>query len=327
MKHLHLKKIFQHCVSYALVASQTSCITDQAQSKQELDINFERQYLDIYVEELCSVFESYIDVTDTSISCIDHCETQETTDRLTSCQYVKNEQGLVQVLCTREGSCAIPGRWTRFAGPKPNVIHQSVQQEIIRRMTCEGVAVKAFERLALELKAYDAPLFLMDAIDTAIQDEKRHFQLFQDLAGSLGITQISVDFEIDRYAVRTLLEIGIENAIEGCVGESFAALENLYQSECAQEMKIRVLHQQIVEDEIAHAELSWAIHDWILKQLPAHEQMILKDQLRLAVDQQVYAKQPVLSEEMRRYLGLTDARIYGILVDQLNGLLWQKQLA
>ncbi len=73
MKHLHLKKIFQHCVSYALVASQTSCITDQAQSTQELDINFERQYLDIYVEELCSVFESYIDVTDTSISCIDHC--------------------------------------------------------------------------------------------------------------------------------------------------------------------------------------------------------------------------------------------------------------
>lgn len=287
-KALPLKKVFYQCLSYAIALSNSACITDSTESSKDLpdinfeqqlpDINFEQQYVDAHVfDELCSEFRQYIDISNTSVSCLEHCQMQDNGDRLLSCQYEKGDQGMIQVRCDREGACAVPGRWTSIVGPKPLALAYSIQEEMKRRVKCEAVAVIAFERLAFELKAYQAPTALLAKIQVAIEDEKRHTSTFTStcLAQNWEIKEDITHIEVSHYPVRSLLEIAIENAIEGCVGESFAALENLYQSYFAKNPTIKALHQSIVFDEIAHAELSWQIHDWINQQLPIHEQELL----------------------------------------------------
>lgn len=330
-KAVPFKKVFYQCLSYAIALSNSACITDSSQSSKDLpDINFEQQYVDTYVfDEVCSEFREYIDISNTNISCIEHCQMQDTGERLLSCQYEKGDAGMIQVRCNREGSCAIPGRWTSIAGPKPLALAYSIQEEMKRRVKCEAVAVIAFERLAFELKAYQAPIELLAKIQVAIEDEKRHTSNFSSvcLAQNWEIEEDITHIQVSQYPVRSLLELAIENAIEGCVGESFAALENLYQSHFAKNQTIKALHQSIVFDEIAHAELSWQIHDWINQQLPIHEKVLLQEALVQAISGKISINPNChLPEETKQYLGLPDHHTAKILYNQLNEQLWQKRI-
>jgi len=59
--------------------------------------------------------------------------------------------------------------------------------------------------------------------------------------------------------VRSLYEI----AVEGCVRETFGALEATFQAKNANDPQIRRVMRRIAEDETRHAALAWRVAAWI----------------------------------------------------------------
>ena len=74
---------------------------------------------------------------------------------------------------------------------------------------------------------------------------------------------------------RGAFEIALENAIEGCVRETYGALLAHHQAQAAQDPQVRAAMQHIAEDETRHAELSWRIARRLEPRLSKAEQQAL----------------------------------------------------
>ena len=55
----------------------------------------------------------------------------------------------------------------------------------------------------------------------------------------------------------------MENAVEGCVHEAFAAAVALRQAARAEDPAVRDAMRAIASDEVAHAQLAWDVAAWI----------------------------------------------------------------
>jgi rubrerythrin len=71
--------------------------------------------------------------------------------------------------------------------------------------------------------------------------------------------------------VRDLFEVALENAVEGCVRETFGALTATYQADRATDPKIARLMRGIAKDETRHAALAWEIASWVADRLSPEE--------------------------------------------------------
>ena len=79
--------------------------------------------------------------------------------------------------------------------------------------------------------------------------------------------------------IRSLEEIAYENAVEGCVRETYAPLVAHWQALHSVSPEIRAVMSRIAEEESGHAALSWEVDSWMTPQLtPA--QRAKKDQLQ-----------------------------------------------
>ena len=96
------------------------------------------------------------------------------------------------------------------------------------RAAClEAAAVDAFRWLRDELVA-QAPKRLVRAASRAIRDEMRHVRVTSALARRFGEEAITPPAPPPRV-VRPLLRLALDNAVEGCVRETYSALECLWQ--------------------------------------------------------------------------------------------------
>jgi hypothetical protein len=68
--------------------------------------------------------------------------------------------------------------------------------------------------------------------------------------------------------VRDLESIARENAVEGCVGETFGAAVAAWQAASSADAEIASAMRAIAPDELRHAALGWAVHAWIQRRLP-----------------------------------------------------------
>jgi hypothetical protein len=68
-----------------------------------------------------------------------------------------------------------------------------------------------------------------------------------------------------------LVELLEDNAVAGCVGETFAALLATWQATHAADPRVRRTMQRIALDETRHAALAWEIFHWGAPRLAAHE--------------------------------------------------------
>ncbi|MBZ5712785.1 hypothetical protein [Nannocystis pusilla] len=66
---------------------------------------------------------------------------------------------------------------------------------------------------------------------------------------------------------RDLRAIAVENAVEGCVLETWAALVAAHQACAAEDLELRVEFAAIAGDEARHAELAWRLDTWLSGQL------------------------------------------------------------
>jgi hypothetical protein len=143
----------------------------------------------------------------------------------------------------------------------------------------ERASVEAFVQLRARLVSFGAPARLARGALRAAVDERRHARMTARLARRFGT-------EVD--AVRpsaeltlTFEDFALENAVEGCVRETFGALVSMHQRERAHDRGIARAMGRVAEDETRHAELAWAIHRWAAPQLaPAARRRIRRAQER-----------------------------------------------
>ena len=133
----------------------------------------------------------------------------------------------------------------------------TVHGYLVRALHHEAESVRAFERLARELAAYAAPDELIRATEQAARDERDH------AARCAQLTGVPLAIACDDLPVRSLIDIAIDNAREGCIGESYSALVNVVQAQHATDARLRDHFAAIAADELTHAALAHAIAEWL----------------------------------------------------------------
>ncbi|OQX01317.1 MAG: hypothetical protein BWK73_46465 [Thiothrix lacustris] len=189
----------------------------------------------------------------------------------------------------------------------------------------ETAAITAFRYLVRELTAYQAPVALIRLAQAAIEEETRHAQMAGLLSQACD-TAVPV-VEVADFQLRSLFDIALENAIEGCVNETFAAACGLWQEQHAESEVFRQVIGHIAEEEVGHAALSWSIHEWAIPQLTLAQQAHIRQAQAEAVET---LAQKFLREEtplVRRAVGLPQQADAAHLFQQLRTQLWDERIA
>ncbi|WP_394849134.1 ferritin-like domain-containing protein [Pendulispora brunnea] len=139
----------------------------------------------------------------------------------------------------------------------------------------EAASVPAFLRLAEELAHHGAPADLVLHACDAARDEIRHTAMMTSLARRFGAEPSTP--VVPPRPVRSLFDIALENAVEGCVHETHAALYATHQARHAADRRIRKVMKRIAEDETRHGALAWSVAAWI--------ESLLSDEERARIDQ------------------------------------------
>eukprot|EP00316_Scyphosphaera_apsteinii_P016026 CAMPEP_0119319988 /NCGR_PEP_ID=MMETSP1333-20130426/51082_1 /TAXON_ID=418940 /ORGANISM="Scyphosphaera apsteinii, Strain RCC1455" /LENGTH=382 /DNA_ID=CAMNT_0007326571 /DNA_START=23 /DNA_END=1171 /DNA_ORIENTATION=+ len=137
--------------------------------------------------------------------------------------------------------------------------------------SAEWASVASFSKHSLELLALGAPAHLLTKVHTAAIDEVRHAELTYALASSYLGVNVGPD-KLDNSVAsstlmiqRTLAEVTVATAREGCVTETMSAVEaRLALAVCAAPEVCQAL-AVISEDEKRHAALAWREVDWALQ--------------------------------------------------------------
>ena len=111
----------------------------------------------------------------------------------------------------------------------------------------EGASIAAFRTLRAELVAHGAPRELISAATRSAKDEVRHTRATARLARRFGGTPKRA--VVRRGPVRSLEQMAIENAAEGCVRETFGALVAEWQAAHAEDAGVRREMASIAADE------------------------------------------------------------------------------
>lgn len=145
----------------------------------------------------------------------------------------------------------------------------------------EAASVTAFRVLRDELREAGAPKALLRAAARAARDEIRHTRATGALARRFGSRPQPAT--IGRTARRSLEAIALENAIEGCVRETYGALLATRQAQLARDPVVRAVMVRIARDETRHASLSWRVGRWLETRLdPAARRNVQRAKQRAA---------------------------------------------
>lgn len=186
----------------------------------------------------------------------------------------------------------------------------------------EAASVVAFERLAAELSSHGAPSELIAQALAARADEVKHAERVGELARARGGAPVAV--KVAPAADRSLFEIAVENAVEGCVRETYGALVGAYQAARARDLQLRMAMRAIAADEARHAALAHAIQAWALPRLnPAEREQLRRAQVE-AVFELAKECQVPLDRELQEQAGLPPPGVAGALVGELTRELWSE---
>jgi hypothetical protein len=131
----------------------------------------------------------------------------------------------------------------------------------------EAASVDAFRILRRELSGHRLPRRLDRAMRRAARDEVRHARAARALGRRFGGSYAPPVIEPQR--ARSLEAIAIDNAVEGCVRETYGALVASHQARTAKDPTVRAAMARIARDETRHAALSWQLDAWLRGRLDA----------------------------------------------------------
>jgi hypothetical protein len=138
----------------------------------------------------------------------------------------------------------------------------------------EHASVAAFARFALQLLALGAPPELLELCQLAMQDELRHTRIAFGLASAyagkpIGPGALALDGALDNPSDDLLMHVAMTTLLEGCIGETVAALGAREGATYATDPHVQQVLSEIAADEERHAELAWRFLDWALAGRPA----------------------------------------------------------
>ena len=140
---------------------------------------------------------------------------------------------------------------------------------LVRAAHLEAASVPAFAQLERELAAHGAPERLVAGARRARADEVRHAAIMGALARAAGARLVPVD--VAPTPLRPLVEIARENAVEGCVRETAGAVVAARQARAFADPQLQRVFAAIAADERRHANLAWAVDDWVRPRLTVAE--------------------------------------------------------
>ena len=176
-------------------------------------------------------------------------------------------QSLRSTPVAREDWC---GAKTVFADyePLPDHVRSMRAERWARDAALEHASVGSFARFTLDLLSVGAPAALVRAAQEAMRDEIDHAERCYALASRYGRSEIGPGpLPITGVTLGGgLLEVALRALVEGCVGETIAAITAQRTLETTREPQARQALEVIARDEAAHAELAfrfvaWAAHD------------------------------------------------------------------
>jgi hypothetical protein len=129
----------------------------------------------------------------------------------------------------------------------------------------EAASVDAFARLERELARHGAPASLRRSCRVAAADEVRHARMAAKLALKFGGTVVAPP-PASAHA-QSLEDLAIENAVEGCVRETFGVAIGMWQAEAAPTKQLRSFFAAIAQDESRHATLAARVDAWLRSKL------------------------------------------------------------
>ncbi|MEZ4406626.1 MAG: hypothetical protein R3A52_09135 [Polyangiales bacterium] len=174
-----------------------------------------------------------------------------------------------------EGDCPVPGRRTEGLRAATPDAPDAVGRWLARAAHMEAASVLAFTTLAGELAALGAPEALVTAARRGADDERRHARVMGRLARRAGAVVPPV--EVDAPVARSAFAVALENAVEGCVHETWAAMEALAQSVTATREGVAAAMGPIADDEMRHASLAWDVAAWLEPRLTDAEREAVND--------------------------------------------------
>lgn len=148
----------------------------------------------------------------------------------------------------------------------------------------EAVSIHAFERLENELAAHGADPNLLRHARRARRDEIRHTAMTARLAKKRG-AEVRLPDAPQTQVTRSLYAMALENAVEGCVRETYGAVQGLVESESSPDAEVRRAMKSIADDECRHAELAWSVHAWAKARLSRAEIRRIEIAMKKAVEE------------------------------------------
>jgi hypothetical protein len=189
----------------------------------------------------------------------------------------------------------------------------------------EWASVPAFEALARELRALGAPRALLRKVERAIADEIEHGQRMTKLAARHA-AEVRAPV-VRAMPLRDRLALALDNAVEGCVRETFGAVLATYQAAHAQDGAISQTFAKISVDETRHASLAWQLQAWLEAELTPAQRARVRAAQRAAIE--ALERELELQHEpaLRTLAGLPDAPTALSLHAELTRTLWARPLA
>jgi hypothetical protein len=241
------------------------------------------------------------------------------------CLEVCDENGNGVVTCVREspGSVLCITRPFPCEGRRPAGLRRPLRTaesafdcHLTDAAWLEAASVDAFRALRRELHAHGAPKRLLHAASRSARDERRHARVTKALARRFGLSVAAV--ERDSSPPRSLEALALDNAVEGCVRETWGALIALRQASRASEPSVRVALGRIARDEIRHAEFAWAIERWMRPRLSVVQRRRVREARVAAVAELGREVRVDLAPGERLRLGLPGRREAAVMLAALD---------
>ncbi|MEZ4382866.1 MAG: ferritin-like domain-containing protein, partial [Nannocystaceae bacterium] len=159
----------------------------------------------------------------------------------------------------------------RLPTPQLGGLDAATRERLAAAWTADGLAehasVASFARFILELLAVGAPAELVSAAQRALAEEIEHARLCFALASAyrgapVGPGPLAIDAALDGGG--DLRSIVARALVEGCIGETLAALQAGVAAASTGDPAVAAALQSIADDELEHAALAWSFVRWAI---------------------------------------------------------------
>lgn len=239
-------------------------------------------------------------------------------------QPVADDDGNYVLDCTTIRNVCIGGR--RPSGLQDDsgpAIHEELGAYFAAQAHLEAASVTAFTTLRRELRALGAPSRLLRDAARAARDEVHHARLCASIAARRSRSATRRVVRVAAPPPRDAEAIAIENTIEGCVRETYAALQAHYQAHTATDPEVRSALLTIARDETRHAALSFTVARFLRGKLSPAARARVTSARTAAVARLRTEIAVAPSPSLRAAAGLPDAATAEAMLQGLERSLWR----